>query len=101
MEPIEVIVVSAEEQAHCRLRETGDPVICRVSRPWELVPGEIATIRPRKRWRFGPRQYLSGDVIEWRLDVAALGLTPLRIESQFDWDPADEYWGEDDEPLPD
>jgi hypothetical protein len=31
MEPIEVIVLSAEEQAHCRLRDTGETVICRVS----------------------------------------------------------------------
>ena len=101
MEPIEVIVLSAHEQAHCRLRETGEAVICRASRPWELIPGEIAMIRPRKRWRFGARQYLSGDVVGWRLDVVALNVTPLRLERRFDWDPAEEYWGEDDEPLPD
>ena len=76
-------------------------MICRVSQPWELIPGEIATIRPRRRWRFGPRQCVSGAVVGWRLDVPALWLTPLRLEPQFDWDPAEEYWGEDDEPLPD
>jgi hypothetical protein len=31
MEPIEVIVLSAEEQAHSRQRDTGGSVICRVS----------------------------------------------------------------------
>ena len=33
-------------------------------------------------------------------NVVALGLTPLRIKSQFDWEPADDYWSEDGEPLP-
>ncbi|HVN22350.1 MAG TPA: hypothetical protein VMT71_00150, partial [Syntrophorhabdales bacterium] len=35
----------------------------------------------------------------WRLDVAALGLTPLKLHDEGMWDPKDEYWGEPDEPI--
>jgi len=33
--------------------------------------------------------------------VAALALTPLRLEPRGTWDPARQYWGEDGEPLED
>jgi len=31
--------------------------------------------------------------------VGALGLTPLRLEARGVWDPAEEYWGEQGEPI--
>lgn len=34
-----------------------------------------------------------------RLDVAALGLVPLRLEDEWPWDPKEEYWGEADQPI--
>jgi hypothetical protein len=34
-----------------------------------------------------------------RLDVAALGLVPLRLEEQGVWDPSEHYWGEAEEPI--
>ena len=42
---------------------------------------------------------MSGDLLSSRLDVAALGLVPLRLEPQWDWDPEEEYWGEEGEPI--
>ena len=36
-----------------------------------------------------------------RLDVAALGLAPLRLEPCGTWDPAEEYWGEEDDAIDD
>ncbi|MCP4658879.1 MAG: hypothetical protein GY856_25995 [bacterium] len=29
---------------------------------WNVVPGEMMTVRPRKQWRYGGHPYLSGDV---------------------------------------
>jgi tetratricopeptide (TPR) repeat protein len=58
-------------------------------------------VRPRKRWAYAKHPYLSGEIIASRLDVPALGLTPLRLEDHGLWDPNEEYWGEDDEPVPD
>ncbi len=63
------------------------------------MPGEIATVRPRKQWRYAGHPYLSGDIVETRLEVAALGLEPLRLEHLGTWDPTEEYWGEEDQPL--
>ena len=43
--------------------------------------------------------YLSGEIESTRLDVGALGLVPLRLEEMEQWDPRDEYWGEEGEPI--
>jgi hypothetical protein len=61
------------------------------------VPGEIVTVRPRRHWRYAGHPYLSGDIEATRLDVAALGIVPLRLEPCGTWDPAEEYWGEEGE----
>ena len=36
-----------------------------------------------------------------RFDVRALGLAPLDLHEHGDWDPDDEYWGEEGEPIDD
>jgi tetratricopeptide (TPR) repeat protein len=36
--------------------------------------------------------------IDKPIDVSALGLTPLALRDMGEWDPAEEYWGEEDEP---
>lgn len=64
------------------------------------VPGEIITVAVRKQWSYAGHPYLSGDVEDRRLDVAALGLVPLHLGGEWPWDPAEEYWGEEGEPLP-
>jgi tetratricopeptide (TPR) repeat protein len=66
---------------------------------WDLVPGEIVTLRPSKEWRSARRAYVAGDVAETRLDVAALDLIPLRLDEHGMWEPADEYRGEEGEPV--
>lgn len=87
--------------ARCRLLATGAPVVLRSGDVWELVPGEVATVRIAKRWRFGGTDYVSGDVVRSRLDVAALRLTPLALRDREIWDPdegdpsMDDAWGDD------
>ncbi|MGH6689691.1 MAG: cytoplasmic protein, partial [Gammaproteobacteria bacterium] len=66
---------------------------------WDMVPGEIVTVHPRRLWRYARLQYMSADIVSTRLDVTALGLTPLRLESTGTWDPTEEYWGEEGDEL--
>ena len=54
---------------------------------------------PKKQWRYAGHPYLSGEIQATRLDMAALGLVPLRLDDRGLWDPEAEYWGEDDEPV--
>ena len=63
------------------------------------MPGEIINVAPRKQWRHGGHPYLSGEIKAWRLDIPALGLTPLKLNETGMWDPKDHYWGEPDEPI--
>ena len=42
---------------------------------------------------------MSGRIVSSRIDIAALGLESLRLEDMGMWDPTDEYWGEDGEPI--
>jgi tetratricopeptide (TPR) repeat protein len=63
------------------------------------VPGELITVTPRKKWRYAGHPYLSGEIKAWHLDVAALGLTPLKLEDEGMWLPHEHYWGEPDAPI--
>jgi hypothetical protein len=100
--PLDLVVLSLKERAaRCRLLGAGGTITLRSSGLWNTVPGEIVTVRPRRCWRYAGHAYLSGDVTGTRLDVAALGLSPLTLEPYGVWDPADEYWGEEGEALAD
>jgi len=101
-QPIELIVLSIKERAaRCRLLGTDRVISLRASRLWNLVPGEIAVVQPRKQWSYAGHPYLTGEIESTRLDVAALGLTPLALKGEGEWDPRDEYWGEEGEPIDD
>lgn len=100
--PVELVVLSVKERAaRCRLLGADGTITLRSSRLWEVVPGEIVTVRPRKHWRHAGHPYLSGDIAGTCLDVAALGLAPLRLEPCGTWDPAEEYWGEEGDAIDD
>lgn len=98
--PVELIALSVKERAvRCRLPRSERLVTLRAERYWDVVPGEIVTVRPRKLWRYGGHPYLSGEIESKRLDVSALGLVPLELEAMGMWDPEEEYWGEENEPI--
>jgi hypothetical protein len=98
--PVDIVVLSVKERtAQCRLVGDHRVITLRASGLWELVPGEIVTVRSRKRWSCGGHRYLSGRIDSTRLDVAALGLVPLRLEHFGRWDPGSAYWGEEGEPI--
>ena len=98
--PVELVVVSlTEKAARCRLPGSDRAITLRASRLWEVVPGEIVVVTPRKQWSYAGHPYLSGEIAATRLDVHALGLVPLRLEDRGTWDPVGHDWGEEDEPI--
>jgi hypothetical protein len=54
-----------------------------------------------KYWTHAKHAYLAGNVQSSRSDVEALGLAPLALHDQGEWDPDQEYWGEEGEPIED
>lgn len=99
---VDLAVLSIRQRAaRCRDLASGETIVLRASRLAELVPGEIATVRIRKRWTYGAKPYVAGDILGFRLEVAALGLTPLRLTDCGIWDPAENYWGEEGEAIAD
>lgn len=56
-------------------------------------------VNPRKRWTYAGQPYLSADIESIRLDVGALNLVPLKLEACGTWDPMEQYWGEEGEPI--
>jgi len=101
--PVELVVLSvAQNAARCRLLGSDRVITLRPSRRlWDLVPGEIAVVSPRRQWSYAGHPYLSGEIDSTRLDAAALGLVPLKLEDQGAWTPGEDYWGEEDEPIED
>ena len=83
----------------CRIPGTERTLTLRPSGLWEVVPGEIITVSPRKKWRYAGHPYLAGEITTSRVDISALGLTPLRLHESGTWDPRDHYWGEPGEPI--
>jgi len=98
--PVELVALSVKERAaRCRLLGSDRVITLRASRLWEAVPGAIVTVKPRKQWRYAGHPYLSGEIQSTRIEAAALDLLPLGLEDMGMWDPKEEYWGEEDEPI--
>jgi tetratricopeptide (TPR) repeat protein len=98
--PVELVVLSVKESAaRCRLLGSDRVITLRASLLCDVVPGEITEVKPRKQWSYAGHPYLSGEIESTRLDVAALGLVPLKLEDQGTWTPDEHYWGEEDEPI--
>jgi tetratricopeptide (TPR) repeat protein len=98
--PVELVALAVKERAaRCRLLGRDRIITLRASRLWEVVPGAIVTVTPQKQWRYGGHPYLSGEIQSTRIDVKALDLVPLGLEDVGIWNPKEEYWGEDDEPI--
>ncbi len=98
-EPVELVVLAVKKKAaRCLILGSGREISLR-AQVRRLVPGEIATVRPRKQWSQAGRPYLSGEIESSRLDAPALGLTPLGLSSTGTWNPAEDYWGKEGEPI--
>ncbi len=99
--PAELVVLAITQRAaRCRVLGSERSITLRAGSLGSVVPGQIITVEPSKHWRHNGHPYLSGALVSARIDAAALGLTPLSLDPQGDWDPAEEYWGEEGEPIP-
>jgi hypothetical protein len=100
--PVDLVVLAVKERAaRCRLLDSERVLTLRAGSLHRLVPGHIVTVQPNKHWRHNGHPYLSGKIASSRVDAAALGLTPLAMNEFGQWDPAEEYWGEEGEPVED
>ncbi|MDT8319274.1 MAG: tetratricopeptide repeat protein [Xanthomonadales bacterium] len=98
--PIKLVVLSVKERAaRCRLVGSDRAVTLRASQLGDIVPGEIAVVKPRKQWTYAGYPYLSGEIESSRLDIDALRLVPLKLEGRGLWTPEEHYWGETGEPI--
>ena len=97
--PVELIVLACKSNAlRCRLLGTAREITLRTAVRDE-VPGEIITVTSTKQWTHARHSYLAGNVLSSRVDVEALALVPLALHNEGEWDPATQYWGEEDEPI--
>ena len=100
--PVDLVVVAVKERAaRCRLIGSERVITLRAGSLCGVVPGQVVTVQANKHWRRNGHPYLSGKIASTRIDVAALGLTPLALNELGAWDPAEAYWGEGDEPIDD
>ena len=97
---VELAVLAVmQKAAHCRFLNGDATVTLRAGRLWDIVPGEIASVKVGKRWVYGGNPHISGTIESKRLDVKALRLVPLGLEACGMWDPAEEYWADPGEPI--
>lgn len=82
----------------CRILGKDSPLTLRPSGYPEIVPGEIITVSPRKKWLHRGHLSLAGEITASDTDIPALGLTPLPLHEMGMWDPKEHPWGEPDEP---
>ena len=99
--PVELVVLSAHRAVRCRYRTTNENVILRSKGFWDLAPGEIVSVRPVKQWTQAGKSYLSGEIESVRIEAGALGLVPLKVNKCGTWNPVEEYWCEEGEPIAD
>ena len=97
---VDLVVLALKGNAvSCRILGEEYDLGLRPSGACETMPGEIITVSPRRKWRYGGHPYLAGEIKASRTDIPALGLTPLKLHEMGMWDPKEHYWGEPDEPM--
>jgi hypothetical protein len=97
---VQLVALAVKGKAiSCRILGTEHVLTLRPSGFWETMPGEIVTVSPRRKWRYGGHPYLAGEIKASRTDIPALGLAPLKLHKMGMWDPKEHYWGEPDEPT--
>lgn len=79
--------------------DSGQTVTLHLGHRWDVVPGEIAAVEPERNWTHGGHCHVAGLIASTRIEPSALGVVPLLLEEQGVWNPAEEYWGEEGEPI--
>jgi len=94
-----IVLATRENVANCRVLETDEKILLRLSsyQLFKIAPGEIATVELKKTWKFGNSKYISGKLVDHRIDIQSLGLIPLRLKIYDYWDPLRAFEEERDE----
>ena len=72
---VDLVVLAVKGNAiSCRILGTEHVLTLRPSGAWETMPGEIVTVSPRRKWRYGGHPYLAGEIKASRTDIPALAL---------------------------
>jgi tetratricopeptide (TPR) repeat protein len=83
---VELIVLACKSNAlRCRLLGTTREVTLRTAVRDE-IPGSIITVTPKKHWTHARHPYLSGEVSVVRIDATVLGLVPLALRYEGEWE---------------
>lgn len=86
-QPVDLVVLAVKQSAiRCQILQTRQPVTWRRVR--DEIEGQIITVSPTKIWRHRTTHYMTGEVIDTRLDISALGLEPLLLHTGQEWEPA-------------
>jgi len=65
--PVELIALSVKDPSvRCRIPGSGRVITLRAGGLLTVVPGEIVTVKPRKRWQYAGHPYLSGEIVKTR-----------------------------------
>jgi hypothetical protein len=57
--PVELAILSVgQKAARCRVLGSGFEVTLRATHLWDVVPGEIAVVRPHKQWTYAGNPYI-------------------------------------------
>ena len=56
----------------------------------KLVPGVVVRVKPSRRWTHRGVPYITGDIVDTRVDIASLRLPALGLERLGAWEPSDE-----------
>lgn len=100
---VEFACLGVNETSICA-RRLSDDRLCVIHRraPWDWeVEGELLRVRPGREWTFGRTLHIAGEIVESRMDVTALNLTPLGLLRQGTWRPQECYEAEAWEALRD
>jgi len=95
--PVELAVWAVKKAGiHCRVIPTQEPVTFK--RVHDEIEGEVISVMPSKVWQFKRTVYVTGEVINQRLEASALGLVPLKLEERgmFEQDELDQLVDADD-----
>ncbi len=97
---VEMVALSVRQRtACCRILGGQRVVTLRTEESINAVPGEIIAAKPSQTSRHTGRDTLAAKVESVRLDIAALGLIPLKLEQHGTWNPREHYWGDEGEPV--
>lgn len=102
-QPVDLIVLGIKnfQDARCRVLGKDKELTLKGGKVWSVVPGEIVRVKPEKHWSFAGHPYMTGSILKSWIDISALNLKPLALIDEGMWNPEDEYWGEEGDPLSD